>query len=192
MVSVNITQTDFARLLRAGQFCWVPITWQQPLYLGINGVLLVLQAIGGILTISSSSIATIATGSKLTIAVYVTQTFFWLFTLAEHLYMTIKLSRYPTEASKTCLPNWKQWKNLFGLAVSIIATGRNIMRLTMAGGIQFLVVNEWPSYAFDGYQMFVVLGAWTIWYLPQKCLRGKRRGDYNQLVRGRIDGNERA
>lgn len=177
MTSVNITQTGFARLLAAEQFCWVPIHLQQPLYLGINGVLLVLQAIGNILTNSSSSIKIIVSASKLTIAIYVTQTFFWLFILAEHLYMTIKLSRHPNEASKTRFPDWKQWKNLFSLSVSIIATGRNIMRLTMAGGVQFLVANEWPSYIFDGYQMFIVLGVWTIWYLPQRCLCGKKKGD---------------
>ena len=34
------------------------------------------------------------------------------------------------------------------------------------GGIEFLVQNEWPSYAFDGFQMGVVLGAWAVWYLP--------------------------
>ncbi|KAJ5930881.1 hypothetical protein N7466_006374 [Penicillium verhagenii] len=169
MFSVNLTMTDFTRTLSATRFCWVPIDLQQPLYLTINTVLIIIQTVGGIMTVASQSLESIEVASKMSIAIFVIQLVFWLFTLAENIYMSICLRRHPTEASKTAFPRWKNWNQLFGLAISIIAVGRNIVRLTMDGGIAFLVENEWPSYAFDGYQMVVVLGAWAIWYLPGKC-----------------------
>lgn len=167
MFSVNLTMTEFTRALGAEKFCWVPV--QRPLYLSMNAVLALVQAIGGILTAASTNFAIITTGTKIGIAMFVIQLVFWLFTFAENTYITIRLRRELSETTQSAFPTWKYWSQLFGLAVSIIAFGRNIVRLTMNGGIEFLIVNEWPSYAFDGYQMAVVLGAWAIWYLPGKC-----------------------
>lgn len=183
MFSVNLTQTEFVGTLSAEKFCWVPITWQRPLYLSINTVLILTQAVGGIMTVGSTSIATIAVGFKITIAIYVTQAIFWGFVFAENISISIRLGRHPTESSRHAMANWKRWNQLFGLSTSIIAFGRNIMRLTMAGGIAFLIENEWPSYAFDGFQMVVVLGAWTIWYLPGKCSAIRKETDYLSLTR---------
>ncbi|KAJ5717196.1 hypothetical protein N7488_002842 [Penicillium malachiteum] len=121
------------------------------------------------MTVASTSATTVAMGTKMTIAIYVIQTFFWGLVLADNICMTIRLRRHPTESSKNSLPNWKLWNQSFGLSTSIIGFGRNVMRLTMSGNIAFLVENEWPSYAFDGYQMVIVLTVWTIWYLPGKC-----------------------
>ena len=188
MFSVNLTQSEFARTLDAEDFCWVPILWQQPLYLSIDTVLIFIQAVGGIMTVGSTSIATIAIGSKITIAVYVIESAFWGFVFAENICMTIRLKHHPTEPSKHAMANWKRWNQLFGLSTSIIAFGRNIMRLTMAGGIAFLIENEWPSYAFDGFQMVVVLGVWAIWYLPGKCSTIRKETDYLSLTR--LEGSD--
>lgn len=188
MFSVNLTQIEFARTLDADKLCWIPISWQQPLYFSINTVLILIQAVGGIMTVGSTSISTISIGSKITIAVYVIQTVFWGFIFAENICMTIRLKRHPTEPSKHAMANWKRWNQLFGLSTSIIAFGRNIMRLTMAGGIEFLIENEWPSYAFDGFQMVVVLGAWAIWYLPGKCTAIRKEADYLSLTR--LEGSD--
>ncbi|KAJ5715701.1 uncharacterized protein N7483_012882 [Penicillium malachiteum] len=170
MFSVNLAMIEFTRALRAERFCWIPIDFQRPVCLSVNTALVLLQFIGGIMTVSSTTMNVIAMATKIGIAVFVTQTIFWLFTLAEHTYMTIRLRHVLDEANnlKPVFPNWKYWSQLFGLAISIIATGRNIVRLTMDGGIAFLIENEWPSYAFDGYQMIIVMGAWAIWYLPGK------------------------
>ncbi|OQD80282.1 hypothetical protein PENANT_c037G04957 [Penicillium antarcticum] len=135
----------------------------------MNAILIVLQAIGGIMVVASNSRITIALATKMTISIYVAQTLFWAFTFAENIYMSIRLRRDPTYPSQTLYSRWRSWNQLFGLSISIIGLGRNVMRLTMAGGIPFLVENEWPTYAFDGYQMVVVLGAWAIWYLPENC-----------------------
>lgn len=169
MFSVNLAMTEFTRALSAERFCWVPVNVQRPLYLSMNTILALIQGIGAIMTVSSTNFTIIEAGAKIGIAMFVIQLVFWLFTLAENTYITIRLRRGLSETSKSAFPTWKYWSQLFGLAVSIIAFGRNIMRLTMNGGVEFLVVNEWPSYAFDGYQMAVVLGAWAIWYLPGKC-----------------------
>lgn len=182
MFSVNLTQIDFARVLEAKDFCWVPIPWQRALYLGLNTALMIVQLVGGMISTASSSIENIEIGTKITIAIYVIQLFFWLFTFAENTYMTIRLRRQPTEACNTKIPHWKRWNQLFGLSVSIIAAGRNVMCLTMAGGVAFLVEKEWPSYAFDGYQMVVVLSAWAIWYLPEKLCRVGSRVSYMSLT----------
>lgn len=183
MLSVNLTQTNFARALEAEQLCWVPLQWQKSLYLSLNTVLIILQAVGGIMTVASTSITTITIGGKMTIAIYVIQTVFWGFTFAENVCMTIRLGRRPTETSTGPLKKWKSWNQLFGLTTSIIGFGRNVMCLTMAGGIAFLVENEWPSYAFNGYQMIVVLGAWAIWYLPEKCEAVTDKRTYRSLTR---------
>ncbi|KAJ5806624.1 RTA1 like protein-domain-containing protein [Penicillium pulvis] len=183
MLSVNLTQTNFARALEAEQFCLVPIRWQKPLYLSLNTVLIILQAVGGIMSVASTSITALTIGGRMTIAIYVIQTVFWGFTFAENVCMTIRLGRQQTETSMGPLKKWKSWNQLFGLTTSIIGFGRNIMRLTMAGGIAFLIENEWPAYAFDGYQMIVVLGAWAIFYLPEKCDAVADKGTYRSLTR---------
>jgi hypothetical protein len=181
MISVNLVQTEFYQALGAGKFCWVPITWQRIVYSTMNAILIVLQAIGGIMVVASNSRKTIALATKMTIGIYVAQTFFWAFTFAENIYMSVRLRRDPTDASQTLLSRWKSWNQLFGLSISIIGLGRNVMRLTMSGGIPFLVENEWPAYAFDGYQMVVVLGAWAIWYLPEKCQEITSKPDWMHL-----------
>jgi hypothetical protein len=169
MFSVNWTQTTFVRALHADNICWVPVALQKWFYLGINIILIIPQSIGGIVTVSSTSIPAITTASKVTIAIYVIQTVFWGFTFAENIYMSVRLRRHPTEESLHRLRNWTYWNQLFGLSVSIIGFGRNGMRLTMSGGIAFLIENEWPSYAFDGYQMVVIMSAWVVFNLPEKC-----------------------
>ncbi|KAJ5658529.1 uncharacterized protein N7484_002178 [Penicillium longicatenatum] len=183
MLSVNMIQTDFARALEAEQYCLVPVRWQKPLYLSLNTILVIIQAVGGILIVSSTSITTISLGSKITIGIYVIQILFWGFVFAENVCMTIRLRRQPTETSVESLKNWKMWNQLFGLSTSIIGFGRNVMCLTMAGGIAFLSENEWPSYAFDGYQMIMVLGAWAVWYLPEECEAVNDKRDYRSLTR---------
>lgn len=169
MFSVNLTQIKFARALGAEKLCFIPIQWQRPLVLSMNGVLLCVQAIGGIMATTTTSVTTIAIGTKIMLAIYVVQFIFWLVIFADNICMTLRLRRHTTESSQYSFSSWKKWNQLFGLSTSIIALGRNILRLTMDGGIAFLVENEWPAYAFDGYQMIIVLGAWAIWYLPEKC-----------------------
>ncbi|KAJ5106185.1 hypothetical protein N7456_002860 [Penicillium angulare] len=183
MISVSLIHTSFVQALDAGNFCFIRLDWQQPLYLSINAILISLQTIGGIMTVASTSQATIATGSKITIAIYVVQTLFWGFLFVENICMSIRLRRQASNSCEDSLGNWKMWNQLFGLSISIIGFGRNVMCLTMAGGIAFLVDNEWPSYAFDGYQMVVVLGAWAIWYLPEKCQNIREKRNYRSLVR---------
>ncbi|KAJ5679819.1 hypothetical protein N7462_008063 [Penicillium macrosclerotiorum] len=183
MMSVDMMQTKFACALDAEKHCFIPIKWQRPLYLGTNTVLIFLQAIGGIMVVASTSTATVAVGTKMTIAIYVAQTLFWGLVFADNIFMMFRLSGQPTEASKDSLTNWKMWNQLFGLSTGIIAFGRNVMRLTMAGQVAFLVENEWPSYAFDGYQMIIVLSAWEIWYLPERCETIRGRRSYRSLTR---------
>ncbi|GKZ48521.1 hypothetical protein AbraIFM66951_000593 [Aspergillus brasiliensis] len=182
MFSVNLTQSELANVLDAEKFCWLPLAWQRGVYPAMNAILMIIQLVGGCMTVSSSP-GTVATGTKLTIALYAIQTIFWGFTMAENICMSYRLGRHPTAASGCVFANWKTWNQLIPLAGSIIATGRNVMRLTMAGGIEFLVDTEWPSYAFDGYQMVVVLGAWGIWYLPGKCRELSTRVRYTNLTR---------
>lgn len=183
MFSVNLSHIQFSKTLGATEHSFIPIRWQEIVVLPINIILGCLQATGGIMTVASTSIATITIGTKITIAIYVVQIVFWGVLFADNVCMAISLGRVPTEACKESFATWKTWNQLFGLSTSIIAFGRNVMRLTMAGGIAFLVDNEWPSYAFDGYQMIVVLLAWGIWYLPGKCKVSSGSKDYRALVR---------
>jgi hypothetical protein len=189
MITINLAHTTFVQALNAEHLCWVPIAWQRPVYLSMNIILVLAQAIGGIMT-ASSSITIIASGSKVIIATFVVQMIFWGFILAENINMTLRLGRHPTVSSRDKLPQWKKGSQLFGLSTSIIGFGRNVMRLTMYGGIGFLVNNEWPSYAFDGFQMVVVMGAWAIWYLPEKCHEVSYKSNYLSLERRRRTTDE--
>ena len=94
------------------------------------------------MTVASASRDTIVAGSKITLAIYVVQAVFWGCIFAENIHMTLRLRRQPTEASKVVLANWKYWNQLLGLAVYIIAFGRNVMPLAMNGGGPFLIANE--------------------------------------------------
>ncbi|KAJ5628015.1 RTA1 like protein-domain-containing protein [Penicillium lividum] len=87
MFSVNLTQTKFARALDAERLCLVPIQWQNSLYLSMNTVLIVVQVVGGIMTVESTSTTTIAISGKMGIAVYVIQTIFLgLYVCRKYLY----------------------------------------------------------------------------------------------------------
>lgn len=185
MFSVNLTQTMFAQAVDGASFCWLPIKYQRITYLIVNTILMIIQIIGGVMSVAQGPVSVVATGAKISIAMFITQLLFWGFTFAENIYMTSRLGRHPSEASRERIPKWKYWNQLFGLSISIIAFGRNVMRLTMDGGVEFLSVNEWPSYAFDGYQMVVVMGAWAIWYLPGKSKEVIRKGTYIEL-NGRV------
>lgn len=57
--------------------------------------------------------------------------------------MTIRLLRHPIEACQSQSPALETLESAFSLSVSIIAAGRNVRRLTMAGAVAFLVENEW-------------------------------------------------
>jgi hypothetical protein len=109
--------------------------------------------VGGVIATASSSIETIEVGTKITIAICVIQLLFWLFNLAENTYMTIKLRHQPTEACNSKFPHWKRRSQLFGLSVSIIAAGRNVMRLTMAGSVAF-----W--WIMSGHHMYLMAIKW--------------------------------
>lgn len=135
------------------------------------------------MSVAQASIEKTATGIKLKTAIFVIQIVFWGFTFVENIHIMSRVSRHRSEAIRERIPKWKYWNQLFGLAISVIALGRNVMRLTMDGGVEFLNVNEWPSYAFDGYQMVVVMGAWAIWYLPEKCHEALCKGTYIELNR---------
>ena len=171
MFTVNLTQPPFMQALGATDKGIFPFRWQRVTYTAINTILFVVQAVGGGMTVSATGVQEGKVASDLVIASYIVQMVFWGYTFVENITFSIRLGRRPTHASKELIPRWKRWNQLFGLAVSIIAVGRNLMRLTEDGmGPEgFLTVNEWPSYAFDGYQMVVVMGAWGIFYLPGKC-----------------------
>lgn len=131
----------------------------------------------------SSPIETIKARTKITIAIHVMQLLLWLFALAENTHMTTKLRRHPTEACHSKVPHWKCWSQLFGLFMSIVAAGRNLMRWSMAVGVAFLVDIEWSLYVFDGSQMMIVLGAWAIWYLPENFGKVGSRVSYTSLAK---------
>lgn len=164
MFTVGLVQPRFIAVLGGDRFVWVPIRLQRPLYLGINTVLLIVQATGAIMEVSTHDMALVEAGAKIIIASYVMQMFFWGFLLAENTCFTIRMRK---AKKNPAFKGWKWWNQLFGLSVAIIGFGRNLMRLT-AFGVQFLLVNEWTSYAFDGYQMGVVMVAWGVFYLPGK------------------------
>ena len=54
------------------------------------------------------------------------------------------------------------------------------MQLTALGGVQYLLINEWTNYAFDFYQMAVVMLAWGVFYLPS-LLKGSS-SDANGMI----------
>lgn len=196
MFTVTLVHTTFIAALNADEYCWVPLRFQRPIYLAINVVCIAIQVGGGIELAIAQSIHIAEIGSKLKIAAFVMQMVYWIYIVAENTTVCIRvglavkradragLSAVPIAGSsisavKESFQHYKRWSNLFGLAISIIV-GRNLMRLTELG-VKFLQDNEWPGYAFDGYQMAVVMGAWAVFYLPGKVAevtRSQRRYEH--------------
>lgn len=180
MVTVTLVHTEYTKALNAEKLCWLPIRMQRPLYFSINLLCIFVQAAGGIDMAAAKERGLAEAGSKIKIASFVAQMVFWGFIAAENGWVTYRYGAWLRKSqnqgllepgvssdSKSGFTKYKVWSQLFGLAISIIL-GRNLMRLTELG-VDFLKNNEWTSYAFDGFQMVVVMGAWGIFYLPGKC-----------------------
>ena len=170
MLTVNITQVKMMRCLKSEKMGLVPARFRLPTYLISNIALLLLQMIGSVILALTHRVALIESATKILIASYVCQMVFWLFTLVENIVWSIRFGRSSSN-NQSMMPHWKRYNQLFGLAISIVALGRNLVRMTQLGmgPNGFLTVNEWPSYAFDFYQIAVVLLAWGIFYLPGVC-----------------------
>lgn len=171
MVTVNLTQVKMMRCLRSESFGFLPAQFRLPIYLTFNILLLLLQAIGAVIIALTHKPALIESATKILIASYVSQMIFWMFTLAENIFWSFRFGRSSFASTQLMMPHWKRYNQLFGLAISIVAMGRNMTRLTQMGmgADGFLTANEWTSYAFDFYQTAIVLLAWGIFYLPGIC-----------------------
>ncbi|KAJ6125268.1 hypothetical protein N7471_012585 [Penicillium samsonianum] len=171
MLTVNLTQVKMMRCLKSENLGLLPAQFRLPIYLTFNIVLLLIQGIGGVILALTHKPGLIGSATKILIASYVCQIVFWIFTLAENIFWSIRFGRSSFANTQLMMPHWRRYNQLFSLAISIIATGRNLMRMTQlgVGSGGFLTVNEWPSYAFDFYQTAVVLMAWGIFYLPGIC-----------------------
>ncbi|KAJ5861098.1 uncharacterized protein N7529_008408 [Penicillium soppii] len=170
MLTVNITQVKMMQCLKSENMGLLPARFRLPTYLTLNVVLLVIQLIGTVIYAMTQNIALVESASKLLTATYVCQMVFWIFTLVENVFWSIRFGRH-SASNQSMMPHWKLYNQLFGLAVSIVALGRNLVRLTQLGmgPTGFLSVNEWPSYAFDFYQLAVILLGWGVFYLPGVC-----------------------
>ena len=170
MLTVNLTQVKMMRCLKSENLGLLSAQLRLPIYLASNIVLLILQGIGAMIIALTHEVTLIESATKIITASYVCQMVFWIFTFAENIFWTVRFGRSSSNI-QLMMPHWKLYNQLFGLAISIIAIGRNLMRLTELGMRPngFMAVNEWPNYAFDIYQTAVVLMAWGIFYLPGIC-----------------------
>ncbi|KAK4495852.1 hypothetical protein PRZ48_013120 [Zasmidium cellare] len=171
MFTVTLTHTEYIKALNAEKLCWLPIRMQRPLYFCFNFLCIFVQGAGGIDMAAASERGLAEAGGKIKIASFVAQMVFWIFIAVENGWVTYRYGAMLRRAErngqaetgmavpdiKSGFTKYKLWSQLFGLAISIIV-GRNLMRLTELG-VDFLKNNEWPGYAFDGYQMVVVMGA---------------------------------
>lgn len=171
MVTVNLTQVKMMRCLRTENLGLLPAKLRLPIYLSVNITLLLLQSIGAVIVALTHNITLLGSATKILTASYVCQMIFWMFTLAENILWSIRFGRSSSANTQLMMPHWKRYNQLFGLAISIVAMGRNMVRLTMLGmgPDGMMTVNEWPSYAFDFYQTAIILLAWGIFYLPGVC-----------------------
>lgn len=191
MLTVSLVQPLFVAALGGDQFVWVPLRLQRPLYLAINIALLALQTIAATIEVTTKDTSLLQIEGKVLIASFAAQTVFWAFLLAENTYFRFRMGRTNKEIE---LRGWKWWIQLFGLAVSIIGFGCNLVRLTALGGVKLLLVNEWTFYAFDGYQTAVVMLAWGLFYLPGRLIRlsgmanSQEQYEMNRVLRGRFSG----
>ncbi|PYI00852.1 hypothetical protein BO78DRAFT_424110 [Aspergillus sclerotiicarbonarius CBS 121057] len=171
MFTVNLTGVEFIRALGAEKKVLIKPRIARPLYFTLNAILFLLLSVGVVLKVTATATDKVQLGSTLTKVALVIQLLFWLFLFIENLVMTIRLGRDPTKEALEVIPKWKRWNQLLGLAISIIAMGHNVVQMTQlsTGSENFMTATEWPAYAFDIYQMAVVLGAWGVWYLPGRC-----------------------
>ncbi|KAF2755343.1 hypothetical protein EJ05DRAFT_98967 [Pseudovirgaria hyperparasitica] len=188
MVTIVLTQTAYIASLDAGRFTLVPLRFQRFIYLSFTVLCLLVQAFGLAFSETDNAIRSIRAATQVIIASLIMQMFFWLFVFADGLVVQFRLSRHGTAAAAQVFPRWKRWNSLFGLGIMIIC-GRNLMVLTRygMGPDGFLSLNEWTSYAFDGYQMVLVMGVWAMWYVPGRVRRAAESklvvSDSNELSR---------
>lgn len=198
MFTVTLVHTQYIKALNAEKLAWVPVRMQRPLYFAINFLCIFVQGAGGIDMAAATELGLAEAGGKIKVAAFVAQMVFWIFIAVENGWTTYRygalLRRSRNDGHietgmamsdvRPGFAKFKLWSQLFGLAISIIV-GRNLMRLTELG-VDFLKNNEWPGYAFDGYQMVVVMGAWGLFYLPGKCkeaLASHERYQHLELMR---------
>ncbi|PWY90411.1 hypothetical protein BO94DRAFT_584422 [Aspergillus sclerotioniger CBS 115572] len=185
MFTVNLTSVEFTKAIGAEKKVLIKPRIARPLYFTINTILFLLLSIGVVMKVTAAT-EKLQMGTTLTKAGLIIQLLFWLFTFIENLVMTIRLGRDPSKESLEVVPQWKRWNQLLGLATSIIAMGHNVVQLTQMGMASdgFMNATEWPAYAFDIYQLAVVLGAWGIWYLPGRCqaVVPKRKGNWGLMA----------
>lgn len=170
MFTVNVTQVKMMRCLNSENLGAISARFRLPTYLIANTALLLLQMAGSVILAVAHRVALIETATKILTASFVCQMVFWLFVLVDSIVWRIRFGRSPSSNSPRMV-HWKYYTQLFDLAISIVALGRNLMRLTQLGmGPEgFLTINEWPNYAFDFYQPAVILLAWGVFYLPGTC-----------------------
>ncbi|KAJ5920338.1 hypothetical protein N7516_011196 [Penicillium verrucosum] len=144
MVTVNLTQENDA--LFEVRKHWSSAQFRLPIYFTTNLLLLLLLGIGAMIIALTHKPALIGSAMKILTASYVCQMIFWMFTLAENILWGFRFGRSSFANAQMMMPHWKRYNQLFGLAISIVAMGRNMTRLTQMG-----MVNEWTSYAFDFY-----------------------------------------
>ncbi|CAG7918522.1 unnamed protein product [Penicillium olsonii] len=187
MLTVNVTQVKMMRCLSPVNLGVIPARFTLPIYLTANALLLLLQLTGSTILMLATKEDLVETATKILIASYVSQMVFWLFTLAESIVWRIRFGR-STWSSSSMMKHWKYYMQLFDLAISIVALGRNLMRLTQLGmgPYGFLTANEWPSYAFDYYQTAIVLLAWGVFYLPGVC----KEIEFKNVHRSTLAGEE--
>ncbi|KAH9826318.1 RTA1 like protein-domain-containing protein [Teratosphaeria destructans] len=199
MFTVTWLHTSTIEVLQAQRFCWVPFRFQRFGYTITNVVLALLQLTGSIDMVALATRWGANLGADLIIASYVTQMVFWLFIFAENTFVVIKTKGAIKRAERLDMsagmpeptilsvyrryPNFQRWNQVIGLAIMIIGTGRNLMRLTELG-VQMLRDTEWMTYAFDIYQMVIVMGAYAAFYLPGKLHEVKTTslGQYCELA----------
>ncbi|KAJ5332039.1 uncharacterized protein N7506_005822 [Penicillium brevicompactum] len=170
MFTVNVTQVKMMRCLNSENLGAIPVPLRLPTYLIINTALLLLQMVGSVILAVTHRVALLETATKILTASYVCQMVFWLSVLGDSIIWRIRFGRSPS-SNPPRMAHWKYYAQLFDLAISIVALGRSLMRLTQLGmGPEgFLTVTEWPNYAFDFYQPAVILLAWGVFYLPGIC-----------------------
>ncbi|PLB43219.1 hypothetical protein P170DRAFT_431175 [Aspergillus steynii IBT 23096] len=184
MFTVHLSHAEFVKALHAEKHVFVGPRIARPLYFALNTVLFLLMMFSIVMLVTTSDDGKKPLYTTLVKASLIIQLIFWLVTFVENAWLSIRLRRHPTTESIEVIPSWKRWNQLFGLAISILAMGHNVVQMQMLGEAKgFMASAEWAAYAFDIYQSGVVLLGWGIWYLPGRCraVVGRRKKNWGAI-----------
>ncbi|KAH9208139.1 RTA-like protein [Leptodontidium sp. 2 PMI_412] len=157
-----------SRLIRAvggESYSVVRVRWVTKIFVGGDVLCFLVQAGGGAVLSGADTASAVSMGQSLILAGLLIQMVVFGFFLVIAVVFHKRIRARPTGQSLNSDLNLERFMVML-YSVSLLITFRNLFRVIeyAMGKDAYLLQNEWPIYAFDGFPMIVVLVICSQWY----------------------------